>query len=206
MKRELLHQTCATRAPWQLLAKGMFFALRAHCTETLPCHLCVTLRSNKANRIHIEPLPNWYFDVLVNYLNSCCRVWSTKLGLRSHSFQHASVPTSRAGEPNAVVTTDDTKMIQNFALCAWHGQTPVKHPKMHPPQQPIESQGWMLHNVLDSMCLVRLIVVLLGPFLVCWLVDLYVPYCRRSLVVFYLPPCCFKAVTQEEFSTYALHV
>ena len=60
---------------------GKGFALRAHCVCTAcalrghcvhiavkptPCHLCITLQSNKANRTHIEPLPNRYFDVLVN--------------------------------------------------------------------------------------------------------------------------------------------
>ena len=45
-------------------------ALRAHCVhiavKPTPCHLCITLQSNKANRTHIEPLPTRYFDVLVN--------------------------------------------------------------------------------------------------------------------------------------------
>ena len=60
---------------------GKVFALRVHCVRTAwalrahcvhiavkptPCHLCITLQSNKANRTHIEPLPTRYFDVLVN--------------------------------------------------------------------------------------------------------------------------------------------
>ena len=46
------------------------WALRAHCVhiavKPTPCHLCMTLQSNKANRTHIEPLPTRYFDVPVN--------------------------------------------------------------------------------------------------------------------------------------------
>ena len=60
---------------------GKVFALRVHCVRTAlalrahcvhiavkptPCHLCITLQSNKANRTHIEPLPTRYFDVPVN--------------------------------------------------------------------------------------------------------------------------------------------
>ena len=60
---------------------GKVFALRAHCVCTAcalrahcvhiavkptPCHLCMTLQSNKANRTHIEPLPTRHFDVPVN--------------------------------------------------------------------------------------------------------------------------------------------
>ena len=60
---------------------GKVFALRAHCVCTAwalrahcmhiaakptPCHLCITLQSNKANRTHIEPLPTRYVDVPVN--------------------------------------------------------------------------------------------------------------------------------------------
>ena len=45
-------------------------ALRAHCVHIAvnptPCHLCIILQSNKANRTHIEPLPTRYFDVPVN--------------------------------------------------------------------------------------------------------------------------------------------
>ena len=46
------------------------WALRAHCVhiavKPTPCHLCITLQSNKANRTHIEPPPTRYFDVPVN--------------------------------------------------------------------------------------------------------------------------------------------
>ena len=44
--------------------RGHVFAPNAHCSETPPCHLCMTRRSN--NRMHIGPLPTWYFDVPMN--------------------------------------------------------------------------------------------------------------------------------------------
>ena len=46
------------------------WALCAHCVhiavKPTPCHLCITVQSNKANGTHIEPLPTRYFDVPVN--------------------------------------------------------------------------------------------------------------------------------------------
>ena len=57
---------CALRAH----CVGTACALRAHCVhiavKPTPCHLCITLQSNKAHRTHIEPPPTQYFDVPVN--------------------------------------------------------------------------------------------------------------------------------------------
>ena len=54
-------------------ASGLQRSIEAKClhcvhiaSKPTPCHFCITLQSNKANRTHIEPLPTRYFDVPVN--------------------------------------------------------------------------------------------------------------------------------------------
>ena len=66
----ILWQSVCTACALRVHCVRTAWALRAHCVhiavKPTPCHLCITLQSNKANKTHIEPLPTRYFDVLVN--------------------------------------------------------------------------------------------------------------------------------------------
>ena len=53
----------------QLLPSRKYKAMFLHCVHIAvktPHATCITRRSNKANKIHIEPLPTSYFDVPMN--------------------------------------------------------------------------------------------------------------------------------------------
>ena len=69
-RHETPRQSVCTACALRVHCVRTAWALRAHCVhiavKPTPCHLCMTLQSNKANKTHIEPLPTRHFDVPVN--------------------------------------------------------------------------------------------------------------------------------------------